>query len=99
MDESLKSRPAAPVGSLVLIALMYIPWLTYFFGPRASSGADDSLEFPLSVVFAAFGLGYLVIAFAVPVSLYRHRSASSAHRLAFYASVGILALCIGSVLF
>lgn len=92
MNEALRPKPRAPVGSFVLIALMYLPWLRYFLGPRLAPGDDGDMEFPGGVILLVFGLAYLIAAIALPIRLYRHRDVSRAHTIAFYASFGILAL-------
>ena len=71
---------------------MYVPWLLHFFGPGPTPGDDGDMEFPGSILFIFFGLAYLIAAIALPILLYRHRDASRAHIIAFYASLGILAL-------
>ena len=92
MNEILRVSPRPPIGSLILVSLMYLPWLLYFFRPRATPGEESGMEFPGVLIIPLFGLGYLVAAIALPIRLYRRREHSRAHRFAFYASLGILAL-------
>lgn len=92
MNDPSQSRPEAPIGSLVIIVLMYVPWLFHFFGPQATPSDDDGLEFPFSIFVALFTLVYPVLAIALPIRLYRHRATSLAHGIAFYASLAILVL-------
>ena len=37
---------------------MYVPWLLHFFGPGPTPGDDGEMEFPGSILFIFFGLGY-----------------------------------------
>ncbi|SKB00539.1 hypothetical protein SAMN02745166_03164 [Prosthecobacter debontii] len=92
MNEPSPSKPKVPVGSLLLIVCMYVPWLFHFFGPRTLANDDAGLEFPFSIIIAFLTLGYLVLIIVLPIRLYRHRTASLAHRVAFYAVIGIFVL-------
>ena len=71
---------------------MYLPLLRYFTAPRTIPTEDGGMEFPGGIIFAFISLGYLAVAVVLPFRLYRHREASVAHRIAFFASLGILAL-------
>jgi hypothetical protein len=71
---------------------MYLPWLHYFFASRPMPADDEGMEFPGAMLLLVFGLAYLIAAVALPIRLYRRREVSRAHAIAFYASLGILAL-------
>ena len=92
MSEALRSGPKAPVGSLVLIALMYVPWLLWLVLPQRLEAGESDSEFPGNFLIVLFGFFYLVAAIVLPIRLYRRRDLSRAHSVAFYASLGILAL-------
>lgn len=87
-----RTRPGAPIGSLILIALMYVPWLAYFFGPGPTPGDNGDMEFPGGIMLVFLILVYLIAAIALPIRLYTDREFSRARTVAFYASLGILAL-------
>lgn len=92
MNNPTRSGPPAPVGTLVLIALMYVPWLFYFIPRRPLGPGESHFEFPDGLLLGCFGFIYLNAAIALPFLLYRRREASRAHAIAYYASLGILAL-------
>lgn len=71
---------------------MYLPWLRYLLGPSLTPGDEGGMEFPGGIILLTFGLMYLIAALALPIRLYRRRDASRAHTVAFYASLGILAM-------
>ena len=71
---------------------MYLPWLRYLFASHTISADGGGMEFPGAIFLIVFGLAYLTAAIALPIRLYRRREVSRAHTIAFYASLGILAL-------
>src|SRR5260221_7518604 len=89
MKAPSQTLPRTPVGSLFLITMMYLLLLLHFLGPRQTPGSDD-LGFPGGIIVAFFCMVYCVAAIILPIRLFRHRDTSAAHRIAFYASLGIL---------
>lgn len=92
MSEATPGSPRAPIGSFVLLALLYLPWLRYWFGSRPAPDEGGGLEFPGGIILVFFTLIYLVVAISLAVYLYRRRATSTAHAVAFFASLGVLAL-------
>lgn len=85
-------QPKRPVGSLVLIALMYLPWLRYLIASDPQRGGDAEMEFLGGSILLVFGFAYLAAAIVLPIRLYATRDISRAYAIAFCASLGILAL-------
>jgi hypothetical protein len=71
---------------------MYLPWLLYFVPRRPLEPGESYFEFPGGFIILLFGLFYLIAAIALPIRLYARRELSRAHSIAFYSSLGILAL-------
>ncbi len=81
----------------MLIALMYLPWIAYFLRSRPAPGEDSDMMFPGGIVFVVLFFGYLIVALALSIRLYLRHKDSVFHGIAFYGSLGILALI--SILF
>ena len=92
MTEATPDSPRAPIGSFVLLVLLYLPWLRYWFGSRTAQAGEADLEFPGGIILVLFTFIYLVVAISLSLYLYRRRGASTAHAVAFFASLGVLAL-------
>jgi hypothetical protein len=92
MTEATPDNPRAPIGSIVLLVFLYLPWLRYWFGSRPVQDGDADLEFPGGIILVFFSFIYLVVAISLSVYLYRRRRSSKAHTVAFFASLGVLAL-------
>lgn len=71
---------------------MYLPWLLYFVPRQPLEPGESYFEFPFGLILIFLGLLYLLAAIALSTRLYRRRELSRAHRLAFYASLGLLML-------
>ena len=93
MNEALPSKPRAPVGSFILIGLMYLPWLLSLIPQQPLEPGESYFEFPGGLIIILFGFFYLIAAIVLPICLYGRRDLSRAHTIAFYASLGVLALC------
>jgi len=61
--------------------------------PSRDSAIPISSRFPGGVILIFLGVFYFIAALALAIRLYRHRSLSHMHSIAFHASLGILALC------
>jgi hypothetical protein len=92
MTEATPHSPRAPIGSFVLLVLLYLPWLRYWFGSRPARDGDADLEYPGGIILVFFSFIYLVVAISLSLYLYRRRGSSTAHAFAFFASLGVLAL-------
>jgi hypothetical protein len=87
------SIPRAPVGAMVILILLYLPWLITFLVPaRVPAEEGDDMMFPGGIIYAFLCLAYLITAIALSVYLYRRRSVSHGYKVSFYASLGPLAL-------
>jgi hypothetical protein len=98
VNNTRRYPPAPPVGSFILLGLMYLPWLWSFFFSRTTPGEDEGWEFPGSLIVAFFTLVYTILAITLSIYLGRRSSASKPHAIAFFASLGILALIAFSIL-
>ena len=71
---------------------MYLPWLLSLVPRPPLEPGESYFEFPGGLIIVFFGFFYLIAAIVLPIRLYRRRDHSRAHNVAFYASLGILAL-------
>lgn len=88
MNEANTARTSIlPAGSLVAIAFFSLAWLMMLSGP----------VFPMSVVFALFCTASPFAIGVLTWLLYRRRARSTAHRIAFYASIAFLGILAASI--
>ena len=93
MNQALRCSPKPPIGSFILIALMYLSLFLCLLRPRSSPHEGPGIEIPSFTIFVLLcALGYLISAVALSIRLYARRKVSRAYSIAFYASLGILAL-------
>ena len=92
MTEAAHDSQRAPIGSFVLLVLLYLPWLRYWFGSLPAPDEEAGLEFPGGIILVFFSVIYLFVAISLAVYLYGRRTSSTAYAVAYFASLGVLAL-------
>ena len=96
MNGSSPLRPAGPAGSVLLVGVMYLGWLVVLVGSLMRADREG-MGFPSGVVMSLELAGLVLGSMLVPIVLYFRRETSPGHERVFYASLGLMVICVGLI--